>query len=267
MANQTAVRVDDAGKGSQVVVLLHGYLESLEVWDTFAGELGKKYRVIRLDLPGHGFSQWAEGDVIGVDYMGDTVAAMLDQVLEPGQKYTVVGHSMGGYVAVSVAVNHPERVEGLVLFHSSPNGDTPEKAENRQREIEIVEAGKKEMLARVNPGKGFAPDNLRKCRDTIEELAEQVMLTEDQAVVAVLKGMAERPDRSAAMRESGVPQLMIFGRADNYIPVEAAQAMAQAQPQAEVAWLDHSGHMGFVEQPVESIVILDRFLEKVAAQS
>lgn len=267
MANQTAVRYDDGGKGTQVVVLLHGYLESLEVWDGLAGELGKKYRVIRIDLPGHGFSQWGDREVIGVDYMGDTVAAVLDQVLAPDEKYTVVGHSMGGYVAVSVAVNHPDRVEGLVLFHSSPNGDNPEKAENRQREIEIVEAGKKEMLARVNPGKGFASENLRKYRDTIEELAEQVMLTEDEAVVAVLKGMSERKDRSAAMRELDIPQLMIFGRADNYIPVEAAQAMAQAQPKAIVAWLEHSGHMGFVEQPKESLEILERFLEKVAARS
>ena len=263
MAGGTPVRYADAGKGEQAVVLLHGYLESIEVWDDFAGELGKDYRVIRIDLPGHGFSDWGGREVIGIDYMADTVAAVLD--IAGVEKCTVVGHSMGGYVAVALAVNHPEKVEGLVLFHSSPNADTPEKAENRQREIELIEAGKKEMLSRINPGKGFAEINLRRCAGAIEELAEQVMLTEDEAIVAVLKGMSQRKDRNEEMRKLGIPELMIFGLGDNYIPVAAAESMALSQPQAKVAWLENSGHMGFVEQPEESLAILKDFLASVAA--
>lgn len=260
MAGDTPVRYEDAGKGTQAVLLLHGYLESLEVWDDFAGRLGKKYRVIRMDLPGHGFSQWGERKVIGIDYMAATAAEALKEVLGPGEKCTVVGHSMGGYVALALAVNYPERIEGLVLFHSSPGGDTPERQENRQREMDLILAGKKEMLSRINPGKGFADRNLKRCADMIEELSEQMMMTDDDAIVAVLQGMAERPDRSGVMRSLEIPQLMIFGREDNFIPVEGAEAIAEAEPQAEVAWLEQSGHMGFVEQPEESVEILDRFL-------
>ena len=171
---------------------------------------------------------------------------------------------MGGYVALALAANHPEQVEGLVLFHSSPNADTPEKAANRQREIELIEAGKKEMLARVNPGKGFAEANLKQCSEAIEELSEQVMMTEDAAIAAVLRGMSRRLDRNDKMRGFGIPELMIFGRGDNYIPVAAAEAMAAAQPQARVAWLERSGHMGFIEQPSESLSILKEFLTTVA---
>lgn len=258
MAGSTPVRCADSVRGSQVVVLLHGYLESIEVWDDFAGELGKDYRVIRIDLPGHGFSMWDDRKVIGMDYMADTVVSVLD-ILEV-EKCTVVGHSMGGYVAVEMAVNHSERVEGLVFFHSSPNADTPERIENRQREIELIEAGKKEMLARINPGRGFAAANVRRCSHEIEDLAEQVMLTDDQAIVAILRGIAKRADHAAAMRELKIPELMIFGRGDNYIPVAAAEAMAVAQPQARVAWLENSGHMGFIEQPDESLAILKEFL-------
>lgn len=264
IADGTPVRYADAGKGTQAVVLLHGYLESIEVWEDFAGELGKEYRVIRVDLPGHGFSEWGGREVIGIDYMADTVSAVLK--LAGVERCTVVGHSMGGYVALALAANHPEQVEGLVLFHSSPNADTPEKAANRQREIELIEAGKKEMLARVNPGKGFAEASLKRCSEAIEELSEQVMMTEDEAIVAVLKGMSQRLDRNEAMRRFGIPELMIFGRGDNYIPVAAAEAMAAAQPQARTAWLDRSGHMGFVEQPAESLAILKEFLAVVAAQ-
>lgn len=263
MAGGTPVRYADAGKGTQAVVLLHGYLESIEVWDDFAGELGKEYRVIRVDLPGHGFSDWGGREVIGIDYMADTVAAVLQ--IAGIEKCTVVGHSMGGYVAVALAVNHPEKVEGLVLFHSSPNADTPEKAENRQREIELIEAGKKEMLARVNPGKGFAEINLRRCAEAVTDLSQQVMLTEDEAIIAMLKGMSQRKDRNEDMRKLAVPELMIFGLGDNYIPVAAAESIALAQPQAKVAWLERSGHMGFVEQPEESLAILKDFLASVAA--
>ncbi len=265
MAAGTPVRYADAGKGTQTVLLLHGYLESIEVWDDFASALGKDYRVLRVDLPGHGFSDWGGREVIGIDYMADTVAAVLD--IAGVEKCTVVGHSMGGYVALSLAANHPEKVEGLVLFHSSPNADTPEKAANRQREIDLVEAGKKEMLARANPGKGFAEANLHRCADAVEDLTEQVMMTEDEAIVAVLKGMSQRRDRNEEMRKLGVPQLMIFGRNDNYIPVAAAEAMALAQPQAKVEWLECSGHMGFVEQPEESLRILKDFLSEVARKS
>ncbi len=265
MAGGTPVRYADAGKGTQAVLLLHGYLESIEVWDDFAGELGKNYRVIRMDLPGHGFSDWGGREVVGIDYMADTAAAVLE--LAGVERCTVVGHSMGGYVALSLAANHPEKVEGLVLFHSSPNADTPEKAANRQREIELIEAGKKEMLAKVNPGRGFAEANLRRCAEAIEDLAEQVMLTEDEAIVAVLKGMSQRKDRNEDMRRLGIPELMIFGLGDNYIPVAAAESMALAQPQARVAWLENSGHMGFVEQPRESLAILEDFLAEVASKN
>ena len=239
MAAGTAVRYADAGKGTQTVLLLHGYLESIEVWDDFAGQLGTSYRMLRLDLPGHGFSDWGGREVIDIDYMADVAAAVLE--IAGVEKCTVVGHSMGGYVALALAAN-------------------------RQREIELVEAGKKEMHSRVNPGKGFAQENLRRCSEAIEDLAEQVMMTEDEAIVAILKGMSRRKDRNEEMRNLTIPELMIFGRGDNYIPVAAAETMIAAQPQARVAWLDGSGHMGFVEQPAESLAILKDFLAEVAAR-
>ena len=109
-------------------------------------------------------------------------------------------------------------------------------------------------------------ENLRRCSEAIEDLAEQVMMTEDEAIVAILKGMSRRKDRNEEMRNLTIPELMIFGRGDNYIPVAAAETMIAAQPQARVAWLDGSGHMGFVEQPAESLAILTDFLAEVAAR-
>jgi len=260
MAGDTAVRYADYGKGDKVILLLHGYLESIEVWSDFGGMLGKQFRVIAIDLPGHGFSKWGGREVIGIDYMADTVATALEKA--EVKECIAVGHSMGGYVATALAELHPSLVSGLVLFHSSPGADTPEKKEARKREIAIVEAGKKEMLADVNPGKGFAPENLKRCWETIDELGEQALMMEDQAIVGVLKGMMERRDRSDFFASLDKQRLMIFGRGDSYIPVETAEAMIEKFPSVEVEWLEKSGHMGFVEEPERSMEILSNFAEK-----
>lgn len=246
MAGTTALHVCDSEAGDKCVVLLHGYLESLLVWDDFVPYLYKEVRVVTLDLPGHGISVVC-GETHTMDFLADTVAAAV-RALGIG-RCTVVGHSMGGYVALALCERHPELLDGIVLLSSTPNGDTPEKAENRRREIALVRAGKKEMLARVAPAAGFAPENRSRMKDAIEDLAEQVCITEDEGIVALLNGMIGRKDQNDMLRASSVPQLFILGREDEYIPQEAAERMVAAHPGARVVWLEHAGHMGFLEEP------------------
>lgn len=258
MSADTATRYSDFGKGDKVICLLHGYLESIEVWDHFGGILGKHFRVIAIDLPGHGLSDWGSREVITVDYMAQIVAGVLRKI--GVAKCCIIGHSMGGYVAAAIAELYPELVESLIFFHSSPTGESPVKAEQRKREIELIAAGKKEMLAGVNPGRGFAPQNTQRYSDAIDELSEQVMMTEDQAIIATLRGLMQRPDRSDVIARLNAPVLFIFGCFDNYIPVEAAEAILTKVPKAQVAWLDNSGHSGFIEQPQESSRIIAHFI-------
>lgn len=145
---------------------------------------------------------------------------------------------------------------------NTPNGSTAwccsvrrrtpirtKRKKNRLREIKLVEAGKKDALARVAPEAGFAPENRPRMRDEIEDLVEQVFVTEDEGIAALLRGMIERPDRNEMLRRSAVRRLFIFGKHDGYIPLEKAEALAAAHPQARIAWLEHSGHMGFLEEP------------------
>ena len=98
MAGDTALHVCDSQAGEHTVVLLHGYLESLLVWDDFVPLLYKRVRVVTLDLPGHGISE-VKGEVHTMEYLADTVKGALD-VLQIG-RCTLVGHSMGGYVALA----------------------------------------------------------------------------------------------------------------------------------------------------------------------
>ena len=228
MAGRTALHVCDSQQGERCVVLLHGYLESMFVWDDFVPLLYKRVRVVTLDLPGHGISE-VRGECHSMEYLADVVRDAL-QALGIA-RCTLVGHSMGGYVALAFCERHPE-----------------------------VRAGKKEQLARVAPGAGFAADNRQRMADAIADLTEQVYLTEDDGIVALLNGMIARPDRNEMLRRSPVRQLFVFGRKDEYIPAAVAEQLAAAHPQAQVVWLADSGHMGFLEEPEAAAEALLRFV-------
>lgn len=246
MAGPVALHVCDSQKEDRCIVLLHGYLESMLVWEDFIPYLYKEVRVVTLDLPGHGISV-VQGEEHSMDFLADTVA---DALRALGiARCTLVGHSMGGYVALAFCERHPEMLDGVVLLSSTPNPDTPEKAENRRREIALVRAGKKELLARVAPAAGFAEENRDRMKDYIEDLTEQVFVTEDDGIVALLNGMIGRKDQNAMLRETRVPVLFILGRKDGYIPAEVAEKMVADHPEARVVWLENSGHMGFLEEP------------------
>ncbi|MFI3270070.1 MAG: alpha/beta hydrolase [Rikenellaceae bacterium] len=247
MAGKTALHISDSERGERCVVLVHGYLESMLIWDDFIPLLYEKVRIITVDLPGHGISV-VEGEVHTMEYLADTLAAGLKTL--GIERCTMVGHSMGGYVACAFAAAHPEMLEGLVLLHATPNADSPEKGEMRQREIDLVLGGKKELIAKVAPAKRFAEQNRKRLKDLLLDIAEQVYITEDEGIVAILKGMGLRKDHNETLQKlTAVKQTFIYGKHDEYIPNEVSQAVEANHPQARVVWLENSGHMGMYEEP------------------
>ena len=259
MAGSTALHIADSGVGEKCVVLLHGYLESMYVWDDFAPLLTPSVPVITVDIPGHGISE-VKGEVHTMEMVADVLHEMLKSL--EIERVTMVGHSMGGYVALAFCARYPEQLDGLVLLSSTPNPDTEAKRENRRREIALVRAGKKDALARVAPEAGFAEQNRRRLRSYIDDLTECVHITEDDGIVALLGGMMERADQNEMLRKSAVPQLFILGKKDGYIPVEVAEEIVANHPQAQVAWLEESGHMGFIEEPEACAEALLKFVLK-----
>lgn len=259
MAGSTALHIADSGVGEKCVVLLHGYLESMYVWDDFAPLLTPSVRVITVDIPGHGISE-VKGEVHTMEMVADVLHEMLKSL--EIERVTMVGHSMGGYVALAFCARYPEQLDGVVLLSSTPNPDTEAKRENRRREIALVRAGKKDALARVAPEAGFAEQNRRRLRSYIDDLTECVHITEDDGIVALLGGMMERVDQNEMLRKSAVPQLFILGKKDGYIPVEVAEEIVANHPQAQVAWLEESGHMGFIEEPEACAEALLKFVLK-----
>ena len=259
MAGDTALHICDSEEGEKAVVLLHGYLENMLVWDNFVSLLYKDVRVITLDIPGHGISE-VKGEIHTMDWLADTIAAALDKL--GIDRATIVGHSMGGYVALAFAERHAERTEKLVLLHSTPYADSEEKRKNRQREIALIRSGKKELLAHTAPEAGFAAENRNRFRTEIEDLQQTIYLTEDAGIVALLNGMIERKAQSDMLHNLGKPILFILGRKDGYIVAEVAEKMVAEHPEAEVVWLENSGHMGFIEEASSCAKALLEFVKR-----
>jgi len=242
--HQAKLRAVSEGEGIPLV-LLHGYLESLHIWDDFAALMRNHFRVIRMDLPGHGESEAIAG-VHTMELMAESVIAVLNTLSV--DTFYLVGHSMGGYVTLAVAEYHMKRLRGFCLFHSTPFPDTEEKKENRDREIELVRQGKKDLIINVNIPKGFASDNLKKFRMDVERAKSIAFETPEEGIIAALKGMKQRPDRTSLMKENTIPMLWILGEKDNYINFQAVKERITLNKMGKLKLLGNSGHMGFIEE-------------------
>ncbi|MDR3350391.1 MAG: alpha/beta hydrolase [Prevotellaceae bacterium] len=247
------------GSEKPAVVLLHGYLETLSVWDDFVKYLEKDYRIIRIDLPGHGLSGTAE--VNSVDFSAQVIYEVL-QKQQVGE-CVIGGHSMGGYTALAFAANYPDRTRGLCLFHSTPNPDPPEKQGGRDREIALLREGKLSSVIRRGVPHMFADDNASRFAEKIAEISEVAEIHEPEGLIACLEGMKRRPDRNEFLASFHQPLLFIFGEKDRYISLATAQELAIRFPQAQTLWLKNSGHNGFIEEPQSTAEGFLKFLAGV----
>ncbi len=250
------VRFKVEGEGTSIV-FLHGYLESFDVWEIFSEELAKNYQVILIDLPGHGQSEFF-GDVASMDIMAGAVKSVLDHLSV--EKCFLIGHSMGGYATLAFADKFPDRLFGLCLFHSSPFADAEEKKEARQREVDLVKQGKKDLIIKANIPKLFATDNLDKFKEEFEKSKSIALSIADDGVISALKGMMQRSERLNTL-DNDLPKLFILGAKDNYIPVEKMSPVLDNRKNGKLVVLKESGHMGFVEEKEKALKIIEEFLE------
>lgn len=119
------IHYSDSGKGIEII-LLHGYLESSEVWNGFTQKLAGSFRVISIDLPGHGLSDVYK-ETHSMEFMAEGVKSLIEKL--GIDKIFLVGHSLGGYVTMAFLELYPETLAGYCLFHSHPFADTQQALE------------------------------------------------------------------------------------------------------------------------------------------
>jgi pimeloyl-ACP methyl ester carboxylesterase len=253
----TRVRFSDTGKG-RTLVLLHGFPETLQVWDEFSVKLARHFRVIAIDLPGHG-----ETPPIGYVHSMELFAECIKGVLDSLQlrKYVLVGHSMGGYAALAFAELYPKHLSGLCLFHSTALSESDEKKRDRERVIGLVKNGTVHYLNDVIVSL-FAPEHVGEYRDDIRELKQMAQSLTAQSVINAQEGMKDRKRRDGILQQVNYPVLFIAGKKDRIVPLQTLLEQARNIPGARVLVLENSGHMGFIEEKKISQDNLLKFARK-----
>ncbi|HVN56680.1 MAG TPA: alpha/beta hydrolase [Bacteroidales bacterium] len=245
----------------KTIILVHGYLESGEIWDPFSARLAEKYRVIQVDLPGHGGSDIYE-ETHSMEFMASVLEGLMNSLgLE---KAFITGHSLGGYIALAFLENFPARLSGYCLFHSHPFPDTSQVIQKREREILIVKAGKKFLMYPDNVRRMFADHNLPSMYSELERSKRIASEISAEGIIAVLKGMMLRPSRLGLMEAGKVPCLWILGASDNYIDPGTMKERVTLPANAELVVLKSSGHLGFVEETDTTAASLLEFIDKKA---
>lgn len=244
------------GKG-EPLFLIHGYLEALEIWDEFAEALAENYKVIRMDLPGHGKSEVVE-ETHNMELLAEAAKAVLDE--NQISSCSMIGHSMGGYVTLAFADLYPEKINRFSLFHSHPFPDSDQVRQNRQNAIENIKKGKKEEICRTHVPKTFAEDNLQAFASQVKKAENIALQTPEEGIIANLKGMMKRPDRSQVIKNTGKPFLLIAGKKDNFIDFHTVIPKIELPKKGELITLEYSGHMGFIEEKQKSLNAVSGFI-------
>ena len=249
----TKISFSDTGKGT-AIVLLHGFLENQRMWDGFVVSFSKKYRIINIDLLGHGQTECL-GYVHSMEDNADMVHAVLSELRI--RKAILVGHSMGGYVALALAELFPETIKGLVLLNSTTRADSEERKTNRDRAIAAVKQNYTNFI-RLSITNLFSENNRERLISEIENVKIAALKTPLQGIVASLEGMKIRKDREVLLHFAPFPVLLILGQQDPVLNYEETKEQIENTPTQLVSFPD--GHMSHIENAVAlEKVLLDFF--------
>ena len=255
MSSTITLNHTESGTG-RPVVLLHGFPLNGTIWHEQQQDALRPYQVIVPDLRGHGRSP-APAGVYDMDLLAGDVLALLDKLQV--KKAVIMGHSMGGYVALAGYRLAPERFLALGLINSHAAADTEEGKQNRFKLAEKVVASGSKIAAEAMLLKLFAADLL--AGSPIIGLVRQIMLnTQPAGIIGALKGMAGRPDSNPMLPGLKIPVLVMTGDKDQIIPPEKARATAAAIPGATLAIIENAGHMPMLEQPRATTEAIRGFL-------
>jgi pimeloyl-ACP methyl ester carboxylesterase len=248
---------NDSGKG-QPIVLLHGFTESQKIWNHFVSVLSQEFRVITVDLPGHGKSECV-AEIHTMELQAEVVHAVLKKASV--KKCIMTGHSMGGYVTLAYASKYPKTLKGFCIFHSHCFADSIEDREIRSRTIELVKKDKFGFVAKFIPG--LFPEEVQgKFGKKIDDLVREAEKMTKEGVIAALEGMKIRNDQTAFLASTKLPVLFILGLKDSKAPISRLWEMISLPAHSESLILRDVGHMGYIESPKVTLNAIQQFVQK-----
>jgi pimeloyl-ACP methyl ester carboxylesterase len=233
-----------SGNGKENLVLLHGFLENSKIWAEMEKKLSLEFRLIKIDLPGHGGSPKI-AEIQTMELMAKNVNETLDSLNI--QKFHLLGHSMGGYISLAFAELFPEKLKSLTLFFSTYLPDNEEKKEQRRKSYKIIEEAFRHYV-HVGIPNYFNAFELDELEGKIN-LAKSIALeTDNFGALACAKGMVERKDRKFILETFNQKILVIGGKHDN--AVDTTKTMKYLPERSNIkSYILDCGHSGHWERP------------------
>lgn len=234
-----------SGSGQEPLVLLHGFMEDNSIWEQMEPALSRDFKLIKIDLPGHGKSPIL-AEVQTMEIMANAVWQTLQSIPQIEQ-FHILGHSMGGYVSLALAEKNPQVLKSLTLFFSTALEDDEEKKQIRRRSIEIIDKSYSMFINNSIPTL-FSPKDKENLDSEIEIAKKIALHTDKEGVKASQLGMIERPNRISVLENFDNKILIISGRDDGAVKNDLFFQQVPERKNLKIYTLD-CGHNGHWEKP------------------
>ncbi|MEH6536682.1 MAG: alpha/beta hydrolase [Psychroserpens sp.] len=244
----------DEGKGD-VVILLHGFLENSTMWTDIKPTLLESHRVICVDLLGHG-QTGCLGYIHTMSDMANTVLAVLNHLKI--KRYTIIGHSMGGYVALALAESKPNAISRMCLMNSTYYADDNERIELRRRANKLAQ-NNYEAMVRMSFTNLFSSESKTTHKKELESALKGALKTPLQGYMAAQEGMCIREDKLEFYKGLNSKKTIIIGLKDPV--VDSSRILRETKDSSIVCHQLSYGHMSHIENKSELTYILKRFIE------
>ncbi len=250
----TNVYFTSTGKGS-AIVLLHGFLENSSMWNAVVNILSEKNRVICIDLLGHGKTE-NRGYIHTMEDQAEMVKDVLNHLRL--KKYVLIGHSMGGYIALEFVKLFPSNIKGLCLMNSTALSDSEEKKTNRNRAIKVVKQNYKTFV-RIAIPMLFSEENRTTFTSEIKQITNEALQISPQGIIASLEGMKIRKNNTSMYKNANFPIQLIIGKQDPAL--EYASLINQTKNTKVQVVEFPNGHMSHIENKDNLISALNTFVK------
>jgi pimeloyl-ACP methyl ester carboxylesterase len=245
----------DQGYGKPIV-LLHGFLESSNMWTPLIPDLLKTHRVITIDLLGHG-QTGCLGYVHSMELMAETVDAVINHLNIENK--TIIGHSMGGYVALAMAEKNPNSMQGLCLMNSTFLPDSEERKMLRTR-ANLMAQTNFDNLVRMSFTNLFSLKSKETHKQELEIALTEALKTSVQGYMAANEGMKLRTDKTQLFRTLPTKKLLIIGKKDPILDADSVKKQLKGTD-VDIVELTE-GHMSHIENKEELTYNIMHFIEK-----
>ena len=253
--NGITLAYSDTGAGLPIV-LLHAFPLNRTMWAEQETALSSQFRVITVDLRGHGESDaplWH----YTLDQAADDVRALLDHLSITQALF--VGLSMGGYVLLAFYRKYADRVKGMVLADTKAQADTPEGKAGRFQMAQIAYTQGPSAIADIMIPKLLSPATIQSKPEIVQRIRTMIEGNQISVIAGDLMAMAERPDSLPFLKQITCPTQIIVGELDQATPPADAKLMAEQIPQARLAIIPGAAHLANIEQPGKFTRIIEKF--------